>query len=131
MAGKNGKSTAKAKTSSRSERADFVGYVNITLSEEDRVDFLAWMDQGDLPREAYLEAYDAGYQFSFKFDRENDAFGCSVSRWDVGAEDSGIIYTARSSDPEAALWKAVYVLTRKLSWSLANGFVKRKAVDSF
>lgn len=131
MAGKNGSKPTKAAKSPRNERAPFVGYVNITLTEQDKVDFEGWLSQGDIAQEAYVEALCDGYQFSNKFDAANDTFSCSVSRWDVGAPDAGIIYTARAADIGRAVEKAVYVLSRKLNWDLANGYVKRAYTDAF
>jgi hypothetical protein len=113
------------------ERASFVGYVNYTLTEEDREDFVGWVESDGLFDETLLEALSVGYQFSIKQDTSNDAIICSVSRWDETCEDAGIIYTARSSEYTRALEKCVYVLSRKLNWSLSNGLVKGHRGDAF
>jgi len=131
MANKNGSSKSKTNGSKGNERAAFVGYVNITLTEEDGIDFEAWLGQGGLADESYLEALLAGYQFTLKHDGTNDSFMCSVSSWDVSAHDAGIIYTGRAAESGRAVQKAVYVLTRKLDWNLANGYVKRQQQDAF
>ena len=131
MAGKNGSKSNKAAKSTRAERADFVGYVNLTLTEEDGIDFTAWLGQGDIAQEAYVEALIDGYQFSLKYDTANDTFICSVSNWDVGAKDAGIIYSARAADIGRATEKAVYVLSRKMNWDLSNGYVKHQLKDAF
>lgn len=125
--------TAKAKTNRTkgTERADFVGYVNITLTEADKDAFHRWMDDIGRATEIYLDAYDTGYQFTTKFDYSNDCFICSISNWSVEAEDSGVIYTARSTSPDGALWKAVFVWSEKLGRNLNNGAVKGALRDVF
>src|SRR5215213_8204671 len=108
MVKKNATSTVKTTKSARSERADFVGYVNITLTAEDAEDFALWFEQADIVADAYLDMFDKGYQATIKFDHENEAYSCSISNWSPEAVDSGVIYTARSSTVEGATWKAVY-----------------------
>ena len=131
MANKNGTGKGKTGKSRGDERAPFVGYVNITLTAEDGIDFEAWLGQGGLFDEAYVEALLAGYQFTLKHDSQNDTFMCSVSTWDVSAHDAGIIYTARAAETGRAVQKAIYVLTRKFDWNLANGYVNHRWQDAF
>jgi len=131
MAGKNGKDTGKATRAPRDERAEFVGYVNITLTEEDRLDYDGYNNDPTIGEEAYLDALDLGYQFTVKFERESDCFSCSISNWSRSATDSGVIYTGRSSTPHQAVAKAVYVWDRKLSRNLNNGHVKGTRRDAF
>jgi len=131
VARKENGSARKTTKSAGNERAPFVGYVNVTLTDEDKIDYEAWLGQGDLPEEAYHDALAEGYQFTIKFDSQGDCFQCAVSRWDVGADDAGIIYTGRSSSPRTAMQKAVYVLSRKLNWSLWNGRVAGGPRDAF
>lgn len=131
MAGKNATSKGKATKSPRDERANFVGYVNVTLTEEDRADFEAWSNDRDLLDTAYIEALADGYQFTTKFDAGNDVYMVSVSTWDRSKADAGIIYTGRSDNPATALAKSLFVLARKLNWDLANGYVKRGFTDAF
>lgn len=129
--GTNGKNAGKATKSSRPERAPFVGYVNVTLTEADKDDFVAWCAESDLTAECYLDSLERGYQYTIKFDEASDGYSCSVSRWLETAPDAGIIYTGRSDNVEVSRLKAVYVLTRKLDGNLANGYVKRQYQDAF
>lgn len=131
MARKNANSKNSTTKPSRLERALFVGYVNVTLTDEDRTDFEGWVDDGEFPTECYLDALELGYQFTTKFDAENDAFAVSISSWDRLMIDAGIIYTGRSDDPERAKLKCLYVWDRKLERNLANGYVKRGSPDAF
>ena len=131
MAGKNAASTSKAAKSNRNERAPFVGYVNITLTEEDRVDYEGWNSNEEFFTEAYLDMLDKGYQFTLKLDTENDAYQCSVSNWNITAQDSGVIYTARAATLDTAIRKAVFVWERKLDRNLNNGAVKGTRKDAF
>lgn len=118
-------------TSVQPERAPFVGYVNLTLTTEDKADYDAWCVADDLVEEGYLSALELGYQFSNKFDQATEAFICTVSQFRVGKPDSGLLYTARSSHPYSALTKAIYVVSRKLALNLANGYVSRPYRDAF
>lgn len=131
MAGKSENGKSKAKPTPRDERAPFVGYVNVTLTEEDRNDFEVWAMDGDLLAETYVEALADGYQFTTKFDSGAGAYACSISTWDRNSSDAGIIYTGRSSSPGVAQSKCLFVLARKLDWNLANGYVKRGFQDAF
>jgi len=131
MVAKSERKANKTKASSRPERADFVGYVNITLTDEDAKDFAGWFEQQDLVVDAYLDLFDKGYQITLKFDGENDCYTASVSNWSVDAIDSGVIYTGRSNTIEGATWKAVYVWDRKLARNLNNGHVKGTRKDAF
>lgn len=127
--GKSGRSAAKAKI--QPERADFVGYVNITLTEDDKADFDAWELENDVVSEEYLSALELGYQFTVKCDLEHQSFICSVSNWQMGRADAGVIYTARAANPNRALVKAIYVTCRKFAFNLANGYVNQARHDAF
>ena len=131
MVVKNAGNKSKTTKSTKPERAPFVGYVNVTLTEEDREDFESWFNQQDIVVDAYLDAFDKGYQLTLKFDFENDCYNCSISTWNVEAEDSGVIYTAKSGTVEGATWKAIYVWSRKLAGNLNNGVVKGARKDAF
>lgn len=131
MVVKNGKSGSKTTKSPSNERAPFVGYVNVTLTEADRSEFEVWEADGDIQSETYVEALADGYQFTTKFDAGNDVYMCSVSSWDRNKVDAGIIYTGRSSSPGVALAECLFVLARKLNWDLSNGYVKKGFMDAF
>jgi len=131
MANKNGTGKGKTAKSSKLERAEFVGYVNITLTEEDRADYEGYVGEADMLAEAHLDALDLGYQFTTKADFENDCVLCSISNWDRLSQDSGVIYTARASNPGDALSKALFVWDRKLARNLNNGAVKGTRQDAF
>lgn len=123
-----------AKTTSvtvQPERASFVGYVNLTLTSDDKGDYEAWSQESDVVEEQYLSALELGYQFSIKYDLASEAFICSCSQFRLARPDSGLIYTARSAHPFSALHKAVYVVSRKLAFNLANGYVARPNKDAF
>jgi len=131
VAKKSENNTTKAARTTGNERADFVGYVNVTLTDADKPDFEGWNVDGVFPLEAFLDALELGYQFTTKFDAENECFSCSVSSWNKSRDDAGIIYTARSDDPEKARLKAIYVWDRKLARNLWNGHVKGQRRDAF
>jgi len=131
MAAKDARSKGKTGGVARNVRANFVGYVNVTLTEEDRSDFEVWSHDRDLLDETYIEALADGYQFTSKFDAGGDVYMVSVSTWDRDKADAGIIYTGRSDNPAVALAKCLFVLARKLDWDLSNGYVKRGYQDAF
>jgi len=132
MAKQNGKSPRTASPASAPpERAQFVGYVNISLTEKDKPDFEGWSRETDIVADHYLASLEQGYQYTVKADLSHDAYMCSVSQWTVGRPDAGLIYTARSDTPDAALLKAIYVVARKLAFNLGNGYVKQFPYDAF
>jgi len=131
MAAKNAGNKGKTTKSVRPERAPFVGYVNVTLTDEDKDDYDSWFAHSDTVSDDYLDAFEKGYQLTLKFDHENDCYNCSISNWNVECEDSGVIYTAKSGSVDGAIWKAVYVWARKLSGNLNNGVVKGARRDAF
>lgn len=128
---KRGNSLPTTKAKAPAQRAPFVGYVNITLTAEDKADYENWSQESDIVEEHYLSALEQGYQFSIKYDLGSEAFVCSCSQFTPDRPDSGLIYTARSSHPFAALHKAIYVISRRLAFNLANGFVSRPNRDAF
>lgn len=132
MAGKNGKSnTTTPPLPPKPERAEFVGYVNLTLTEKDKADYESWSVDADLVSDGYLSALDLGYQFSIKLEQGKETYMCTVSQFNAGKPDSGLIYTARSNSPDGALLKGIYVVSRKMAYNLGNGYVKRQYLDAF
>lgn len=131
MAGKNVSKSGSKESSKSTDRALFVGYVNITLTEKDKFDYDGWVNDDDIVMDDLLSSLDLGYQYSLKYDIESACFLCSVSQWRVNRPDAGLIYSARSDHPFNAQRKAIYVAARKLAFNLANGYVNKANKDAF
>jgi len=126
-----GNSNETQRKAASSDRAEFVGYVNVTLTENDKADFEVWEADTDLVNDGYYQALGLGYQFTLKQDLSNEVYLCSVSQFRPGKSDSGFIYTARSDAPNKALLKAIYVCSRKFPYDLSQGYIKRQPRDAF
>lgn len=113
------------------KRADFVGYINLTLTDKDKEDYEGWIAEDGISAEGYYASLEQGYVFSIKQDTQNNSYMCSVSQFNVGRPDSGCIYTARSDNPDSALLKAIYVVSRKMAFDISQGYVNRRPADAF
>lgn len=89
--------------------ADFRGYVNLDLSDEQKAAFPAWFDSQDFgPTLSYYAS--AGVVLSVKVDTKSGGFMASATQKAVGNVNSGLATTARASDALTALERLVYIL---------------------
>lgn len=109
------KSSSKRKTL---QRAEFVGYANVTFDDAAKQRFEGWATQEGLFEEALAESVADGWQFTLKTDTNSGSSMVSVSRWDGGHPQAGIILTVRGRTPYVALWRGVWALTDYLAYDL-------------
>ncbi len=124
MAGRKGdtdgenKSAGKRKSVGALDNADFRGYINLDLSDDQKERYLAWAQS-----EAYWQALegftDQGVNLSLKRERKTGGFLASATQRDPDSPNAGLCVTARGKEAAVALGRVLYILTilsRKERW---------------
>lgn len=128
---KSSQISAKKSKGGKNKRAEFVGYVSLTLTEEHREKYEVWAATEQGIQDAHNDAFDLGYQLGIKRDVSDGTFSCSISCWDEKRPDAGIIYTAYASEFWKSVLKALFVWDYVLKRDLGNGSVKNQGRDAF
>lgn len=92
------------------DNAEFKGYINLDLSEEQKELYPAWAQS-----EAYWEALqgftEIGVNLSLKRERKTGGFLASATQRDPDSPNAGLCVTARGKDAPTALGRVLYILT--------------------
>lgn len=98
--------------------ATFRGFINLSLSEEQKEKFPAWFESS-----SFWEAFEAfsadGVGFSCKRDPRSDGYLASATQRRTGSINAGLVVTARAGDAAKALGRVVFsvlVLSHKERW---------------
>lgn len=92
------------------DAADFRGYINLNLSEEQKASFDAWSTSSS-PYEA-LEAFvGAGVNVSLKRELKQGGFLASATQRDSDSPNAGLVVTARGRDACTAWLRVLFCLT--------------------
>lgn len=91
--------------------AEFRGYINLDLSEAEKESFGRWV-----VTEAAGEMFDAaltdGVNVSVKRDPKTPGgFLASATMRREDSPNAGLVATARSREPQMALWRVIYILS--------------------
>lgn len=101
--------------------AEFQGFINVTLSDEEKREFVNWIPTTDLG--SLLEAMlDEGNVLSVKQDKKGKGYAAAVtSRW-AGSVNAGWCVNMRAGDPTTAIQRVVFVVTVLLGmdWQQSN-----------
>lgn len=99
--------------------AQFIGYINLTLSQEQKDMFDAWVASAASSEQ--FEAFVAdGVNVSVKFEPRSGGFLASATQRRVGSPNAGLCVTARGRNASVALWRCVYsvtILSRAERWT--------------
>jgi hypothetical protein len=99
----------KARRGSSHADPPFAGYVNVSLTDEDKRHFDDWMEIVNLSLEI-KELVDADNRISLKRVSGTEEYLGSVTSLNAASPDAGKVVTARSSDPTKALYRVVYIV---------------------
>ena len=92
------------------DNAEFRGYVNLNLSEDEKERYPAWAASG-----AYWEALEgfteAGVNLSLKRERKTGGFLASGTQRAADSPNAGLCVTARGRDASTALGRLLFCLT--------------------
>jgi hypothetical protein len=87
--------------------AAFIGYINLTLSEEQKSAFPDW--QLSASAIDSLEAFTGdGINFSLKTDTRSGGFLASATQRRSDSPNAGYVVTARAREAYTAFWRVVY-----------------------
>jgi len=99
----------KRKSVGESYDAEFVGFVNPVISEEQKDAFESWSASAS-PWDA-LETHTAdGVSVSVKWDARSSSFMGSATQRRVGSPNAGLVVTARAGSASKALLRVIFCL---------------------
>lgn len=112
---------AMSKKGSKEKPAEFMGFCNASLAEEDRGEWVQWTTEPDLFDQAFNEACELGFKFTTNFDIKDDCFRSTAACWIAGLPSAGRILTVRGAHPTTSLSRVVWLLVHKLHYDLGEG----------
>lgn len=110
-ANKNGKDKpARKQVPVDKDNADFRGYINLNLSDEQKQHFDVWRESA-APFDT-LDAFVAdGVNLALRREKGGESFLASATQRRVDSVNAGLCVTARGRDPWTALSRLLFVLT--------------------
>lgn len=102
--------------------AEWRGYINVSLSEDDKRQFEVWSMEGD-PWEVMTEAVRDGVVLTVKLSPGNSGFLASATQRRTDSVNAGLAVTARANEPWKALVRVLFLLARlgvTTSWELVQ-----------
>lgn len=92
------------------DNAEFRGYVNLELSDEQKSAFEAWAQS-----QAYWEALEGfvstGVNLSLKREQKHGGYLASATQRDPSSPNAGLVVTARGREATVALGRVLFCLT--------------------
>lgn len=104
-------------------QAEWRGYVNVSLSAQQKADYDAWAHTEDVWL-ALAEAVQGGSQLGLKFVPGEGTFLASLTQRTAGHVNGGLCVTARSTTADKALWRVLFlyrVLGSEGPWEAVQG----------
>jgi len=89
--------------------APFLGYINVTLTAEQRALFGDW-SQSASAWETFAAAITDGINISVKLDPKRDCYLASGTQRRRSSPNAGLVVTARGSEAYTALFRLLFVL---------------------
>lgn len=105
--------------------ASFNGFVNITLTEEQKTAFGDWSPSAPWV-EILSDLSDDGVVFSLKKDFKGDTYMASLTQRREDSENAGLCVTARSSDAGVAMLRILYIASQILPTAWREAEEERK-----
>lgn len=109
--GQNGKGTKgkKARGVGAGFDAQFRGYINVPLSDEQKQAFVRWAETDSFWM-VYEGAVSDGVNIAVKVDPKSEGYVASATQRREGSPNAGLCVTARAGEPVKALLRLLYVL---------------------
>jgi len=106
--------TAKDKRKDKEEAretfsAEFRGYLNYTLSPEEKELAGQWIESSSLYEMLHYSVSD-GVQFSLKWEYKQECYLASATQRRASSPNAGLVVTARAREPWLALARLLYIL---------------------
>lgn len=98
-----------ASASGVSYDADFLGYINVALTQDQKTTYEKWVSSA-----SYWETFSAtvadGVQLSVKIDPKSGGFIASATQRRTDSPNAGLVVTARGREPEVAFGRLLFTL---------------------
>jgi len=106
---KRGKRAAQSSVVGESYDAEFRGYINLDLTDDQKASWAKWAGSPD--EAAWLESsVSDGVNLSLRIDPRSGGFLASATQRRVGSPNAGLCVTARAREAVSALSRVVYCL---------------------
>lgn len=112
-------------------QAEFAGFVNVTLTEQDKALWGQWVGEEGVFDAAFLEACESGFKFTVSYDDKDECFRATAACWLAGLPGAGRLLTIRGKHPSTALSRVVWVLVWKLGYELGEGVAQDRTEDKW
>jgi len=103
--------------------APFVGYINVTLSEQQKAAFDTW-SLSQSPWDVLASSVADGVNLSLKIEPRSSGFLASATQRRVGSPNAGLVVTARGKEAHVALYRLLFMLAylgRSERWTDTQG----------
>jgi len=109
--GENGKvgTLARGGAASKGDDAEFRGYVNLNLTEEEKSGYAVWASPDTL-FQVFAAQVNGGVNVAVKPDPKGAGFLASATQRRVASPNAGLCVTARADDPVKAFGRLMYIL---------------------
>lgn len=92
------------------DNAEFRGYINVNLSDEQKEYYLAWSESA-----SFWESLDAfvtdGVNIALRREKGGESFLASATQRREDSPNAGLCVTARGRDPATAFGRVLFILT--------------------
>lgn len=89
--------------------AQFNGFVNVTLSKDDKEHFAVWTETIDYDERKSVHLR-LGRKFTTSYDLKQQCFMCLVFERDSQSPNAGKMISARGQSPSIAEWRLLFIL---------------------
>jgi len=108
--GKTGKSNGGKASGTGQDNAEFRGYINVNLSDEQKENYVAWATSS-----SYADAFEyqvsIGVNVSVKRSLKEGCYIASGTQRDESSPNAGLCVTARGKEAGVALGRLMFILT--------------------
>lgn len=121
--GKSGKGRSASANGMGQDNAEFRGYINVNLSDEQKENYVAWATSS-----SYADAFEyqvsIGVNVSVKRSLKEGCYIASGTQRDESSPNAGLCVTARGKEAGVALGRLMFILTlltKKERWEDTQG----------
>jgi hypothetical protein len=111
-----------SKTGKGKQKVEWKGYVNLSLSEEQKAGFGVWAADTDIWENAVPTLIERGYVLSVAYDDYNQSVVAGLYCVNVADENAGWKLTARGEYPDVALARLIYIHLVLLEGNWSDSF---------
>jgi len=116
---KDARAKVEAKLSEKD--ADFLGFLNVNLSDEEKAQFASWVSSAPVG-ELLTDLLDDGNVVSLKQDKKGKGYAAAITQRWAGSPNAGYCINMRADEPVKALTRMLFVVSVVLGedWKESN-----------